>query len=109
MNTHDVIVQRSRALHQAVAEKIRAKPELLNIARAHVERWIAEQEKNGAISPALLEWKRILETRSLDDVLQIICSEGEKAERLRHATPFCAILTEDERNAVYHAYAASPA
>ena len=109
MNPHDKLVERSRALHRAVAEKIRSNPALLQIARTNVARWMQDQSQHGPVSPALSEWKKILETRSLEQVLELVCSESEQADRLRHATPFSGILTKAERSAICEAHAALPA
>src|ERR1041384_6664446 len=98
---HDLLVIRSRALHRAVAEKIRAHPALLAVAQQNVERWIAEEQKHGSVSRGLLEWQRILSTLSVDQILELLCAENEASDRLRHATPFCGILTEPEREAIY--------
>jgi len=109
MNRHDVIVARSRALHQAIAARIRAHPEMMQIVRANVERWLGQEHEKGVASPALLEWKNILKSQSVEQVLELICTETEEADRLRHSTPFCGILTEQERSAIFQSYAAVPA
>jgi|ERR1051325_8836774 hypothetical protein len=109
LRDHSLLVVRSRALHRAVAEKIRAHPELLAVARQNVERWIAEEQKHGGVSPGLLEWQRILSTLAVEEILELLCEETDEADRLRHSTPFCGILTEPEREAIYRHYAALPA
>ena len=106
---HDLLVIRSRALHRAVAEKIRMHPDLLAVARQNVERWIAEEQKHGSIARGLLEWQRILSTLSVEEILDLLCRESDEADRLRHATPFCGILTEPERETIYQHHAALPA
>lgn len=37
---HDLIVARSLALHRALAEKIRARPDLIQVVRGNLKRWI---------------------------------------------------------------------
>ena len=37
--SHARIDARSLAMHRAIAEKLRAKPELIDIARENLERW----------------------------------------------------------------------
>jgi len=49
------------------------------------------------------------EDRTVEEILELICAESEQADRLRHATPFCGILTQEERDAIYRRYAALPA
>src|ERR1051325_361236 len=101
LRDHNLLVGRSRSLHRAVAEKIRAHPELLAVAKQNVERWIAEEQKHGSVALGLLEWQRLLSTLAVEEILQLLCEESEEADRLRHATPFCGILTETEREAIY--------
>lgn len=106
---HDLIVARSRALHRAVADKLRANPDLLHVVRANLERWIAEERRQGVVSSALLEWKARLEKESIEGILRLISTPSEDADRLRHATPFCGILTQEERDTIYKRYASVPA
>lgn len=106
---HDRLVARSRALHRAVAEKIRSRPELMAVARQNLDRWIAQEEQHGQVSRGLLDWKRIFETHTTEQILNLLCEQSEEADRLRHATPFAGILTEEEREAIYRHYAALPA
>jgi hypothetical protein len=106
---HDLITARSRELHRAVAGKVRADAAWLDVARGNVERWIAQERARGQVSPSLLEWKRILEEEPVETVLEILTSETEEADRLRHATPFCGILTPEEREAIFKRYAAPSA
>jgi hypothetical protein len=104
---HDLLVARSRALDRAVAEKLRADHGLLNVASRNLERWIAQEATSGTgtVSPALLEWQRILAERSAAEIAALLAEESEEADRLRHATPFCGILTPQERDAIYRRYA----
>ena len=79
------------------------------MARENVEGWIAEEQKHGGVAQGLLEWQHILSTLSVEEILELLCEETEEADRLRHATPFCGIFTEPEREAIYQHYAALPA
>lgn len=89
--------QRSLALHRAVAEKLRAHPELIEIARENLGRWYAGA---GRSRPYLDEWRRILDL-PLEDVLALMEQEGERMTALRQASPFAGILEPAERWAVY--------
>ncbi len=109
INPHQRLVLRSRALHRAISEKLRTRPQLLKMVRANLERWIAREAESGPPSPGLLEWRQILETRKFNEILDLLRDEGEEADRLRHATPFTGILTEPERKAIYRQYASVPA
>jgi len=94
---HERIDRRSLALHHAVAEKLRAEPSLIGIARENLERWAATA---GRSAPYLDEWTRILD-RPLEDVLRLIEQEGERMTALRQCSPFAGVLEPKERWAVY--------
>lgn len=78
MRSHEWIDRRSLALHDAVAARIEADPQLLNVARENLDRWLSV-----APQPALLEWKRLLDATPLPALLALLRSTGERAARLR--------------------------
>ena len=94
---HERIDRRSLALHHAIAEKLRAQPSLIGIARENLERWAATA---GRSAPYLDEWTRILDC-PLEDVLRLIEQEGERMTALRQCSPFAGVLEPTERWAVY--------
>jgi hypothetical protein len=91
------IDRRSLALHHAVAEKLRAHPELIGIARENLSRWYAGA---GRSQPYLDEWRRILDL-PLEEVLSLMEQDGERMTALRQSSPFAGILEPAERWAVY--------
>ena len=94
---HERIDRRSLALHQAVAEKLRAQPSLVGIARGNIARWSAAA---GRSMPYLDEWAQIL-NRPLEEVLRLMGQEGEHMTALRQCSPFAGVLEPKERWAVY--------
>ncbi len=100
--THDWIDQRSLALDCAVADMVRANPELLGRAKLTLARWIEQREPE--VPKALLEWKVILERSSLEDILNFITQDNEEARRLRQSSPFCGILPNHVRLAILKEY-----
>lgn len=92
MRSHTWLDRRSLALHEAVAARIEARPELLDVARANVARWNAR-----APGPALMEWQRLLDQLSLPRLLALLRADDETAARLRQSSPFAGILTPQER------------
>ncbi|MEW6184650.1 MAG: hypothetical protein AB1585_02795 [Thermodesulfobacteriota bacterium] len=98
---HFQIEERSLALHQAVASKIRRNPALLNTAKQNLERWISDQGNTHYWS----EWRTIFE-QSLEEVLDFLVSREEKAVWLRQSSPFCGILTPLERWKIYESFTA---
>ena len=98
---HQRIDQRSIALHRAVAEKLRARPELLDRARGNIGRWYPGA---GAARPYLDQWLRILD-QPLEEVLAAMVDDGEKMTALRQSSPFTGILEPAERWAIYRRFA----
>jgi hypothetical protein len=95
MRSHDWLDRRSRALHEAVAAKLEARPELLTVARMNLERWLSVNR-----AAALLEWQRVLEDTPLRDLLALLRADDERARRLRQSSPFAGVLSPDERQAI---------
>jgi hypothetical protein len=87
------------ALHEAVATKLEAQPQLLNMARANLRRWLTTNP-----AAALREWWQILESTSLPDLLALLRSSSEQAARMRQSSPFAGLLTPEERRAILNRY-----
>lgn len=99
VRSHKWIDERSLALHQAVAAKLEAHPQLLDVARQNVDRWLLHNT-----AAALREWRRILDSTPLSDVVALLRSSSEEATRLRQSSPFAGLLTTNERRAIMAAY-----
>ena len=104
MRSHEWIDQRSLALHEAVARKLIDHPELLDIARQNLHRWLAQNPHS-----ALLEWQRLLETLAFHELLEFLRASDERATRLRQSSPFAGVLTPRERQAILDRYESQPA
>jgi hypothetical protein len=98
--THQQIEERSILLHRAVARRISANPSLLAIAHDNLSRWI---EQSGP-RPYWTEWGAKL-SAPLDELLTFLVSPSEEARRLRQSSPFCGILTPQERWKIYESFA----
>lgn len=92
VRSHAWIDGRSLALHEAVAAKIEAHPELLDVARANLARWISRSPQG-----ALGEWQRLLDALPLGELLALLREESETSARLRQSSPFAGLLTPEER------------
>jgi hypothetical protein len=88
-------------VHRAMARKIRRQPGLFNRARRNLARW--EKSNRGCPQP-LQEWKQILRENDMNRVLRIMSRADEEGNRLRQSSPFCGILTELEREAIWARY-----
>ena len=99
VRSHQWIDERSLAFHEAVAAKVESQPDLMQIARANVDRWLRQRPL-----PALLEWQDLLGRESSEVILTILRSRTETAARLRQSSPFAGILTSAERQAILRRY-----
>ena len=104
MRSHERIDQRSLALHEAVAARLEAQPQLLEVARANLERWLAAKP-----AATLREWQRLLDSLPLPQLLQLLRSPEEEEARLRQSSPFAGILSPAERQAILARYESSRA
>jgi hypothetical protein len=104
MRPHEWIDRRSLALHEAVADKLLAHPELIEVARENLRRWLARGPQ-----PALIEWRQLLDTLSLDELQRLLRSPDERAARLRQSSPFAGVLTPRERQSILDSYGSQPA
>ncbi len=102
---HIRIEERSIALHRAVAERIRGNPKLMEEAIINLQRYLKQSfsDSRKPISP-LVEWQELLENQSLEEILDFMVSDSERAKRLRQSSPFAGILTPQERWRIYEAY-----
>ena len=100
---HRILDARSLAMHCKIAQKISGDPELLNKAKATLERWNAKAEDP---KPRYLrEWKKMLE-RPWPEIAELITSMSEDATRLRSSSPFAGVLAADEREQIYATFRA---
>ena len=97
---HDRLERRSLALHRAIAAKLRAKPELLGIARDNLDRWSA---RRGRSQPYLDTWREILD-RPFEQMLQLIQEDSPRMTELRQSAPFAGVLDPRERWHVYDTF-----
>jgi hypothetical protein len=97
--SHEWIDRRSLALHEAVAAKLEADPTLIEVARTNLSRWL---QLNPAA--ALVEWRDLLQVKSLPQVIALLRSTDEESTRLRQSSPFAGVLTQAERNAILRRY-----
>jgi hypothetical protein len=94
---HQRIDRRSLAMHQAIADKLRANPSLLAVATENLDRW---SSANGRSQPYWDAWREIL-SRPPEEVLALMVEDSERMTAMRQVTPFAGILTPAERWAIY--------
>lgn len=101
---HDWIDERSRALHQAIAEKIRHHPQLLEVPQQNLDRWM--KNASDGIKPIFAEWKNMIENWPLEKLLAFLVETSERASQFRQSSPFTGILTPRERDEIFARYEA---
>lgn len=102
--THEWIDQRSLALDKAIVQKLLVEPALLQCAKDNLQHWI--QQRQPAVPQVLVEWQEILDTWPLERIIELLRSSEQEACRLRQSSPFCGILSEKERTAIFQEYEA---
>lgn len=85
---HAVAEETSLALHSAVAERIRADPQLVGLARRRVEDWLRDGVVAGAYANA---WREVL-ARPVEEIARFLEDRGDRARQLRQTSPFAGIL-----------------
>ncbi len=94
MKDHRLIDERSLAFDRLIAAKLRSNPALVEMARGNLARWL--ETGSDGVRPDLLEWQRVL-SGPFDELLALLEATHERATRLRQSSPFCGILTPEER------------
>lgn len=94
MNSHRHIDERSRDLHQLIADKIRLDPGLMQRPRQTLQRWT--EMPAGANAPYLAAWNRLF-SLDIEALLRAATEDNEAANALRQCSPFCGVLSNRER------------
>jgi hypothetical protein len=92
---HEKIDRRSIELHRAIAEKLRAQPELLEIARQNIERQLAGRSRQYAEA-----WRELLAS-PMAEWLPRLVEDSERMRAMRQSTPFAGVLSAKERWKIY--------
>lgn len=84
--------------HLAVAERLRESPEeVVNHAHGNIRRWMINGGSAGGESPILEEWQGLLDSSSVEQLIEIITEESDEGQRLRSSSPFVGVITPEER------------
>jgi len=87
-NPHRVAEARSLALHEEVARRLAASPDVLTNARARVGSWLAE---GGVARPYAEAWRDLL-AGTTEEVAVAIVDPSERARDLRQCSPFAGVI-----------------
>jgi len=97
-------LERSLALHAAVAAKMLADPEVLARARRKLGEWMA---RGGSSAPLWERWAGIL-SGTPEEVARVLRDDSEEAAWLRKASPFAGTLEPRERWAILRGLRRAP-
>jgi hypothetical protein len=106
MRDHQLIDARSRAFGREIAALLSRRPDLIETAKANLERWMRTSTPRSA--PALREWSEALDG-PLDDVIALLTGEDERSTRLRQSNPFAGVLPADIRHRIIREFDAHDA
>ena len=102
MYNHRNIDARSRALAAAVAEELRRQPALVEVAKKNVAAWM--KTSSTGVRSTLVEWDHALQG-SVEQVIELLTGEGERAVRLRQSNPFAGVLSSAQRTEILKRFA----
>ena len=88
MDAHDLAAERSRALHLAVAERLRAEPALVEVARERVSGWLRDGSVNEWYASG---WAGLLR-KPIDELVEILGEHSERMHDLRQTSPFAGFI-----------------
>jgi hypothetical protein len=80
-----------------LARRLRRDHRLLRLARANLRRWKARDGQRPR--PAFVEWQRILEHLSANEIADFLVSNTPMARRLRQSSPFMGLFPKSGRSA----------
>ena len=86
---HQDIDRRSLMMHRIIAGRLRARPELMEVARENLERWNCPERGWRQ------EWSTILSSQTVEQIAILIERDDEDACRIRQSAPFAGILTAE--------------
>lgn len=96
MGCHDTLDRRALEMDRVIADRILSRPELVEHARKNLDRWESQHSRPAS---CLAEWRSLLE-KPVSEISQFLKSDSETANRLRQSSPFCGILTREERTRI---------
>jgi len=84
----------------AIAERLRTDPSLLGKVCDRLRALMQDSSVSISVRDAYREWLLLIERPSFDEVLGLMVDPSEEGKRLRKATPFSGILSQEERAAI---------
>ena len=98
---HSDRLERAAKVSRVIAEMLDRDPSLKRRAERHLDMLLGQDQ--GPASHDLREWREMLSNYSNQRIKDFLVSDTPRAQRLRQSSPFFAILTADEREAILDA------
>ena len=88
--SHREIDRRNELQDRRLARQLRKDPRVLRFAKSNLRRWKARDGKRPRT--AFLEWQRILDYLSANEIADFLVSDTPMARRLRQSSPFMGLF-----------------
>ncbi len=105
---HAEIDQVSLQLARRVADRLRAHPELVEVAHDNLARWSRRNAGVASLIRCYDEWRGLLD-RPVNEICDLLCAETDEAQRLRQNSPFAGMLSPAEVWEIKSRYRHAPA
>ena len=96
-SSHQDIDVKNELQDRLLARRLRRNGRLIRLARANLRRWKARDGKRPR--RVFVEWERILEYLSPNEIADFLISDTPMARRLRQSSPFMGLFPESSRAA----------
>ena len=93
--SHQINDKISLELGRRVAERLEAKPDLIEVARVNLDNWSRRNANGSSLLRCYEEWRAILR-QPLNEICLLLRSDTEEARRLRQNSPFAGLLSPRE-------------
>lgn len=93
--SHLDLDRRSLEMAREIARRLRANPELIQIARDNLDRWSKRNADRPSLMAAYEEWQQLLDL-PVEDVCAALTAETDEGQRLRQNSPFPGVLSPQE-------------
>jgi hypothetical protein len=93
MRAHDIAAETSRALHVAVADRLRVDPGIVARAQTRVGGWL----QDGSVARPYAEAWCVLLSGPVETLIAALSETSERMHDLRHVSPFAGVISAQER------------
>jgi hypothetical protein len=95
--SHQAIDLKNKLQDRLLAQRLRRDTRLLRLAKANLRRWKARDGKRPR--RVFVEWQRILDYLSVEEIADFLVSDTPMARRLRQSSPFMGLFPKPGRPA----------